>query len=213
MNIDIPATLGKVSRKLTKVQRGGREAWCLTATRLYATSVEDAWDALTNPERIPRWFLPITGELKVGGRYKFEGNAGGIIEKCDPPRSVAVTWEMHGDVSWVTVTLDEQNGHARLTLEHVAHVPETIFDQYGPGGVGVGWDLALMGLGLHFETGAALDPKAAEAWVTSPAGRPYVEGCSNSWADASIAAGTEAAKARAAAARVTDFYSPAPAAV
>ncbi|MFZ5893638.1 MAG: SRPBCC family protein [Myxococcota bacterium] len=208
MKVDIPATVGKVTRKLDKIERGGREAWRLTATRIYETNIDDAWDALTNPERIPRWFLPISGDFKVGGRYQFKGNAGGVIERCDPPRVVAVTWEMHGDVSWVTVQLTEQNGSTRLTLEHVAHVPEAIFDQFGPGGVGVGWDLGLMGLGVHFETGAAIDPQEGEQWATTPDGRRFVEGCSNSWAQASIAAGTEPTKATEAASRVVEFYSP-----
>lgn len=208
MNIDIPATIGKVTRKLDKVERGGREAWRLTATRIYETDLQDAWDALTNPERIPRWFLPISGDLKVGGRYQLEGNASGEIERCEPPRSLALTWEMHGDVSWVTVQLGEAKEGTRLVLEHVAHVPEAIFDQFGPGGVGVGWDLALMGLELYLGSGTALDPKEAETWTTSAQGRPFVEGCSNGWAEASIAAGTDPTKAKQAASRVADFYSP-----
>ena len=205
----IPAAIGKVTRKLDKVERNGRSAWRLTATRIYETSVDDAWDALTNPERIPRWFLPISGELHPRGRYQFEGNAGGVVERCDPPARLAVTWEMHGDVSWVEVTLSEAGaGQTRFELVHVAHVPEAIFDQYGPGGVGIGWDLALVGMEKHFATKAAVDPKAAEAWVQSTAGRVYVEACSAAWADASIGAGTDPEKAEAAAAQVSDFYSP-----
>ena len=46
------------------------------------------WDACTNAERIPRWFLPVSGDLRLGGRYQLEGNAGGTIERCDPPRSL-----------------------------------------------------------------------------------------------------------------------------
>lgn len=204
-------TVGKVTRKLEPVERGGRKAWRLSATRLYDTDIDDAWDALTNPERIPRWFLPISGDLKVGGRYQFTGNAGGVIERCEPPRLVAVTWEMHGDVSWVSVALEAQGRATRLTLEHVAHVPDALFDQFGPGGVGVGWDLGLIGLGEHFRTGASLDPKEAEKWTLSPEGRIVVEASSNAWADASIAAGTDAAQAKASANRVSDFYSPPPA--
>ena len=200
--------VGKVTRKLDTVERGGRPAWRLTATRIYDTDLDDAWDALTNPERIPRWFLPISGDLKVGGRYQFTGNAGGVIERCEPPRSVAITWEMQGDVSWVSVQLEAQGSATWLTLEHIAHVPEALFDQFGPGGIGVGWDLGLMGLGEHLRTGTSLDPKAVEAWTTSPEGRAVVEGSSNAWAEASIAAGTDATQAKAAAARVTDFYSP-----
>jgi uncharacterized protein YndB with AHSA1/START domain len=209
MKIDFPAAVGQITRKLDMVERGGREAWRLTAIRVYDTDLADAWDALTNPERIPRWFLPVSGELKLGGRYQLKGNAGGVIERCEPPRSLGLTWEMHGDVSWVSVALAEQGAGTRLTLEHVAHVPEALFDQFGPGGVGVGWDLALaLGLTRHFETGAAVDAVEAEQWVASAEGRPFVEGCSRAWAEASIAAGTERGAAEQAAARVADFYSP-----
>jgi uncharacterized protein YndB with AHSA1/START domain len=203
-----PHSAGKVSRKLDRVERGGRQAWRLTATRFYDTNIDDAWDALTNAERIPRWFLPISGDLKLGGRYQFAGNAGGLIERCEPPRSLTITWEMHGDVSWVSVQLEAQGSATQLTLEHVAHVPEALFDQFGPGGIGVGWDLGLMGLGLYFESGTSVDPKEAERWTLSPEGRVAVETSSNAWADASIAAGTDATKAKQAAARVADFYSP-----
>ncbi len=49
----------------------------VVARRRYAGAVDEVWDALTNPERIPRWFLPISGELRLGGRYQLTGNAGG----------------------------------------------------------------------------------------------------------------------------------------
>lgn len=208
MRNEASAPAGKITRKLDKIERGGREAWRLTAERIYTTDVEDVWDALTNPQRIPRWFLPISGDLKLGGRFQFEGNAGGIIERCDARRHLGVTWEMHGDTSWVDVTLTPQGKDTLLTLQHVAHVPEELFDQFGPGGVGIGWDLALVGLSKHFETGAAVDPKEAEKWVLSPEGRAFVEACSGAWAQASIEAGTERDKAEKAAGQVSDFYSP-----
>ncbi len=72
----------------------------------------------------------------------------------------------------------------------------------------MGWDLALMAMGLHFKTSATVDPKEAERWTASDAGRPFVVGCSESWAEASIAAGNERDSALAAASRVSDFYSP-----
>jgi len=208
MKIDIPATVGKVTRKLDSVEREGRQAWRLTATRIYETNIEDAWDALSSRERIQRWFMPVSGELKLGGRYQLEGNAGGVIERCEPPHLLALTWEMHGDVSWVKVQLVEEAGTTRLTLEHLAHVPQAIFDQFGPGGMGVGWDLGLMALELHLQSDAPMDPKEADAWGATSEGRPFVEACSSSWAEASIKSGTDATKANEAASRVADFYSP-----
>lgn len=58
----------------------------LLIRRRYQASPEDVWDALTDPDRVVRWFLPVTGDLRVGGRYSLEGNASGGIVHCDRPR-------------------------------------------------------------------------------------------------------------------------------
>src|ERR1700760_2713587 len=100
MEIDIAGVLGGVTRTVRSFKKDGKPASTVTLTWLYATDAEDLWDALTNPERIPRWFLPVQGDLKVGGRYQFTGNAGGTIEACEPPRRLAVSWEFGTQTSW-----------------------------------------------------------------------------------------------------------------
>jgi hypothetical protein len=40
-----------------------REARTVVLTRRYDAPIEDVWDAVTDPERIARWFLPVTGDL------------------------------------------------------------------------------------------------------------------------------------------------------
>ncbi len=211
MDIDAIATAGLVTRTVETVDRNGRPAKLVIAGRTYPTGVEDLWDAVTNVERIPRWFLPITGDLRPGGRYQLEGNAAGEILQCDPPRRFEITWEYGGEISWVTVELrdDAEAGVAHLELRHLAHVPDDRWDQYGPGAVGVGWDLGLLGLGLHLARGETVDPEKVESWQRSPAGRGFIVRSSTAWGEASIAGGTGAEPARAAAARVTDFYAPA----
>jgi uncharacterized protein YndB with AHSA1/START domain len=207
MKIDIAATLGTVTREVGTREHDGRPARVVVAARTYDTTIDDLWDALTNAERIPRWFLPISGDLRPGGRYQLQGNAGGEIRTCEPPRHLAVTWEYGGQASWVTVRLTEEaRERTRLELEHIAHVDDKFWDEYGPGAVGVGWDLAIMGLGRHLATGAAVDREAAMAWLTSPNGKGFVRGSSESWCRASIAAGTHAPAAHAAATRTTAFY-------
>jgi uncharacterized protein YndB with AHSA1/START domain len=190
------------------------EARTLTVSRVYDTPLEDLWDACTNPERIPRWFLPISGDLRPGGRYQVEGNASGTIERCEPPHSLAATWEYGGQISWVELRLTpEADGHTRFALEHIAHVDDELWGQFGPGAVGVGWDQAVLGLTLHLTSGGErLDREAVEAWQASDEGRQFVRLSSDRWAEASIAAGTDAAAAQAAAARTTDFYTGEPAA-
>src|SRR6476661_6556992 len=105
MTLDPVASAGLVTREVRSGTRDGAPTKIAIARRTYATDQADLWDALTNAERIPRWFLPVTGELKVGGRYQLEGNAGGTVERCDEPGSFAVTWEFGGQVSWLQITL------------------------------------------------------------------------------------------------------------
>ena len=99
MSYDIVRYIGAVTREVDSREHEGRAARVVVATRTYDTSVEDVWDALTSAERIPRWFLPVSGDLRLGGRYELKGNAGGKILRCDPPHHLAVTWEYGGDVS------------------------------------------------------------------------------------------------------------------
>jgi len=207
MKFDPAATIGAVVREVVSREHEGRPARVVIATRSYDTTMDDLWDALTSAERIPRWFLPVSGELRLGGRYQFEGNAGGEITRCEPPRLLSVTWENGGGVSWLTVTLkDDAEGLTRLELEHVAHVEGDFWDRFGPGAVGVGWDLALMGLAQHLATGAAVDRAEAMTWSASAEGKDFMRRTSEAWGKASIAAGTEESAARAAAARTTAFY-------
>jgi hypothetical protein len=81
-----------------------------------------------------------------------------------------------------------------------------MWDQFGPGAVGIGWDMAMMGLDRHFVSGAALKPEGAAAWLMSPSGKDFVRQSSEAWGAASIAAGTDSQKARAGAERVTALY-------
>ncbi len=207
MNVDVVGYIGAVERKVTSSERDGQPMRVIIATRRYETPIEDLWDALTNAERIPRWFLPVSGDLRLGGQYQFEGNAGGRITRCEPPRVVAVTWEFGGSVSWVTVTLAEDpKGGTRLELEHVTPAGDH-WKQFGAGAVGVGWDLALVGLALHLANGgAAVDRKEAAVWSASAEGKDFMRRSSDDWCRASIAGGADRAAALAAAKRTIAAY-------
>jgi uncharacterized protein YndB with AHSA1/START domain len=212
--IDVDHQISSSDRQIGRRTLEAGEARTLTISRVYDTPPEDLWDACTNPERIPRWFLPISGDLRPGGRYELEGNASGTIERCEPPHSLDATWEYGGQISWVELRLTpEPEGRTRFALEHIAHVEDELWAQFGPGAVGIGWDGALLGLALHLAGGGEpVDRAAVEAWQASDEGRRFHSLASERWAEASIAAGTDAAEARAAAARVTDFYTGEPAA-
>lgn len=81
----------------------GEEARTVLLRRTYDAPVEDVWDACTTAERIGRWFLPVTGELRLGGRYQLQGNAGGEVLRCEPPKLLRVSWvmgEAPGSARW-----------------------------------------------------------------------------------------------------------------
>jgi uncharacterized protein YndB with AHSA1/START domain len=212
--IDVDHQISSVDREVGSRTLSAGEARTLTVSRVYETAPEDLWDACTNPERLPRWFLPISGDLRPGGRYALEGNASGTIERCEPPHRLDATWEYGGQISWIELRLTpEPDGGTRFTLAHIADVEDDVWATYGPGAVGVGWDQALIGLTLHITGGAdRLERADVEAWQASAEGRRFVTRSSQRWAAASIAAGTDAAEARAAAERTSGFYSGEPAA-
>jgi uncharacterized protein YndB with AHSA1/START domain len=212
--IDVAHEINSADRRVGSRTLEAGEARTLTVSRVYETTPEDLWEACTDPERISRWFLPVSGDLRPGGRFEFKGNASGTIERCEPPHSIDATWEYGGQVSWVELRLTaEADGRARFALEHIAHVEDELWDQYGPGAVGVGWDGGFLGLALHLTDPATQpDREAVEAWQASEEGREFYRRSSEAWAEASIAAGTDAEAARAAAARTTDFYTGEPAA-
>jgi hypothetical protein len=133
---------------------------------------------------------------------------------CDPPTSLSVTWEYAGQVSWVDVTLSPADGGTLLRLDHVRPTDPATWGQLGPGVVGIGWEMALMGIDEHLLSPDA-DPAEAAAWMAGPEGRAYfaafVPGASAAWAGASIAFGTDPEVARAAADRCTAAYTTPPA--
>ena len=61
----------------------------------YDTDIDDLWSALTDPERLPRWWGTVKGDLRPGGEFRFvipnalEGV--GRVDACEPPQRLTVT--------------------------------------------------------------------------------------------------------------------------
>ncbi len=110
----------------------------------------------------------------IGGHYQLEGNAGGEILACDAPRTLRITWEYAGDVSYVTVNLAQKGSSATLfDFEHAADVEPDRWAEYGPGAVGVGWDMGLLGLARHVELGIAT-PLETPEWSASDEAKAFM---------------------------------------
>ncbi|GIG70447.1 SRPBCC domain-containing protein [Phytomonospora endophytica] len=209
MNVDVDTQISAVTRKLGDRPGEDGELLEMTISQAYDTDAADLWDCVTNGERIARWFMPVSGDLRLGGKYQLEGNAGGTVDRCDPPRSFNATWEFGGGVSWIEVVITaEDDGRSRFTLVHTAKVDEQLWDVYGPGAVGVGWDGMVLGLGLYLGSGEANDPAEAEAWSGTDEGRRFTRLSSDAWVEAAIAYGRDPEKARAAGEKTVEFYTP-----
>jgi uncharacterized protein YndB with AHSA1/START domain len=184
--IDIPAQLGAIERTVSRMPReDGGENVVVLARRTYRADPEDTWSALTDPSRIARWFMPISGDLRPGGNFQLEGNAGGDILECDRPHRFRVTFG--GETSFVEVRLSpDGDGATTLELEHTVPIEMA---QSGAGAlwVGPGWDGALMGLGLHLTGEFTGDPVAA---ANSPEVVAFNEKSVRAWATVVEASGT-----------------------
>jgi uncharacterized protein YndB with AHSA1/START domain len=61
----------------------------------FDTGIEDLWGALTDPDRLARWFGEVEGELSQGidfrVRIALAGERTGRVEVCEPPQRLLVT--------------------------------------------------------------------------------------------------------------------------
>lgn len=185
--IDILEHINAVQRD---VSRTG-ETVTVLMRRSYQAEPAEVWDALTDPERMQRWLMPVSGDLKVGGSFQLEGNAGGEILECDPPKRFKVTFG--GENSLLEVRLSPGAGSATdLELEHsMGESPEIPAAPGGSGAlwVGPGWDGALLGLALYVTGQLPADADPVEM-ANSPEVVDYNEQSVRAWIEAIRASGT-----------------------
>jgi len=171
---DILAMLNGTHREIDYRDTPSGRIRTLLIRRDYDVGIADVWNAITDPERLRRWFLPVTGDLREGGTFQLKDNAGGDIRRCDAPKLLAVTWA-YGDApaADVEVRLHEAGGTTTLELLH-APVAETIdFDgrdidpvlndaETGIWGLGAGWEMALIALTSYLKGEFPADAADAE---------------------------------------------------
>lgn len=206
MSVDIAAHLGAVTRVVETRTQDGQEMLVVVASRAYDTTVEDLWEAVTDSMRLSRWFAQVDGDLVLGGRFQVRNNASGTVTSCDPPRGYSVTWEFGGGVSWVNVMLQPtKDGGAHLTVEHIAP-PNPHWDKFGAGAGGVGWELGLLGLGMHLRSQEARDRFDEHAFGVSEEGKEFVRIAGEGWIAAEIAHGESVTEATKRGQRTIAFY-------
>ncbi|HSK98404.1 MAG TPA: SRPBCC domain-containing protein [Euzebyales bacterium] len=200
--MDLLDQIARTRRQVT--DHGTTKAVILTRT--YDTSAVDLWDAWTNPGRLARWFEPVSGDLREGGRYRLDDSGTtGTIEQCAAPTRLRVTWEYGGDTSHVELTLSEANGRSILRLEHLVSDDEH-WRAYGPGATGVGWDSSMLALALHLAGDRRAEPAQMEKYATSAEGAEFIRRTAGAWAEAHAGSGADRRRARATSERTIAAY-------
>ncbi|WP_168211449.1 SRPBCC family protein [Actinosynnema sp. ALI-1.44] len=131
------------------------DAETLVMRRRYRASIEDVWDACTDPRRLAKFFMKPVGDFNVDGKFEFEGNAHGEVLRCEPPELLRFSW-IYGssDRDEVEIRLSPEGAETTvLELEHASTTkladsllndPET-----GMWGRGTGWELGLIAMEAH----------------------------------------------------------------
>src|SRR3954447_8143511 len=105
----------------------------------FDTDLDDVWSALTEPERLARWYGKIEGELRVGGAFRARLHASGWegtgrVEECEPPRRLLIVSkepdEPNEDSTEVTLTGD---GDQTVLVVEQRGLPLDLLWAYGAG--------------------------------------------------------------------------------
>lgn len=68
MNIDIANQINAIDRKVESLSADANtgERIGVSLRRNYDAPIDDVWNAITDPARLKRWFMPVTGEVTSG---------------------------------------------------------------------------------------------------------------------------------------------------
>ena len=150
--------LGRIAADPTGSSDGGTRV--VIFDRLYRTSVADLWEACTDPDRLARWFAPVSGDLEEGGTFVIHFDDDDTprcrVTACTAPTGFTWEWPQADAVSVVTVEVAQDPAGARLRLRHVGltHTQAT--------GYAAGWDTYVRRLEAWL-SGVAL-PDWDETW-------------------------------------------------
>lgn len=195
---DLAHQLNATHREVGKRPSTDGELISVLLRRGYDAPIDEVWSALTKRDLLGRWFLPVSGELRVGGRFQLEGNAGGDILQCDAPRLLRVTFGAPTSIVEVRLSARDPR-HTVLELEHTVPLA---FVQNGAGSlyVGPGWDSAVLTLGMFLRGEVVADPVAA---ASSPERQEFSMQSIHAWATVVEASKTATAEEIAAAVKVS----------
>jgi uncharacterized protein YndB with AHSA1/START domain len=144
----------------------------------FETSVDDLWAAVTEPERLARWYGEVEGDLRVGGDFSVsiesDGWRGrGHVDACERPERLLVTTR-EADESFekgegappfdevIEATLAAEGGSTVLVLE-IRGLPLDKLEYYG-----AGWQIHTEHLAAHIAGHEWDDAEARWAQLVPP---------------------------------------------
>jgi uncharacterized protein YndB with AHSA1/START domain len=108
----------------------------------FDTGIDDLWGALTDPDRLARWYGEVEGELSQGGeftvRIALAGERAGRVEACEPPQHLLL--EMRDpearpgqpERTVIEARLISEGAQTRLVWE-IRGLPVDLLPAYGAG--------------------------------------------------------------------------------
>ncbi|HWD81577.1 MAG TPA: SRPBCC domain-containing protein [Kribbella sp.] len=142
----------------------------------YDTGIEDLWSAVTDPERLARWYGKVEGDLRLGGAftvYLESADLEGIcrVDACEPPHRLRYTSRESDESAargngpapfeqTVEATLTADGSQTVLTIE-VRGLPVEKLEYFG-----AGWQLHAENLAAYL-TDRESDDSRWELLVTA----------------------------------------------
>ena len=126
---------------------------------VYAADLDELWSAVTDPERLARWLVEVSGDLRVGGaieaKFTSSWTGPGRIDVCESPRHLLVTMSPgEPDETVIEAWLVAEGDRTRLVVEERGiPVPELA-------GHGSGWQAHVEDLATHLSGGEHHDWRA-----------------------------------------------------
>ncbi len=120
--IDIPSQLAAIHREVGAGDRGRGEAVGVVLRRSYPAAIEDVWDAVTDPDRLKRWFLPVSGDLRVGGTSSSRATPAARSCSCEPPRAAPGDLRRPDQPRRAAPVAERRRARRMLELEHTVPI-------------------------------------------------------------------------------------------
>ena len=153
------------------------EARVAVFTRTYETTIEDLWDACTDPERLGRWYTTVTDDLRLGGTFAQANMVWGTIVDCDAPHLLRLSLGGGADEIELRLSRGAEDGTTILELQHA-----TTLDAHDIGGtlydaifcMGGGYYPRFLALNLHLR-GTLPEDCDSTAFHLNPDMRPAID--------------------------------------